>query len=288
MKKLFIICCFFISSLSLAQNPVLNPGFENWSNNEPDNWLTLNVQGVAVPCQKTDDSHSGNYAMKGEMVPFTGGLLWTPYLVSTNSSGDPFPVNQLFSELSFYYQLDLKGVGEFFSAFVVISDAEGNGIGAGELSLYANANTEVYTLAHVPISYIFGSPAGGIISFAISDTLDGGGVVSGSHYIIDDVSLDNLSGVEALIGGETVKAAYPNPASADLNIPFVLTNSSKVTINIYNMLGRKVSGSEYGMMHAGSYKEVIDVSTWNSGVYYCVMTTSTGQTKVEFVVTENN
>ena len=52
MKKLYILLPFALLSLTLfAQNPVLNPDFENWTSGTPNNWFTNNA-GVNTPVTK--------------------------------------------------------------------------------------------------------------------------------------------------------------------------------------------------------------------------------------------
>lgn len=285
MKTLLLICSLLIAVAGFSQNPVPNSGFENWTNNEPDNWLTLNIPGVAVSCQQTNISQSGSSALKGIVVPMAGGFLWPPYVVSTNQAGDPFPVDQSYSNLSFYYQLDLKGNAEFFEATVAIADGSDNGIAGGNAEFFSNANTGVFTLANVPITYISGNPAGAYIAFAIYDTLDGAGVEGGSYYIVDEVSLNFFSNIEEVSSSVTINLPYPNPASSQINIPFVLKDQSQVSMKIYDVLGRKVSDTDYGTLQAGSYKEVMNVSSWMPGIYYCEISTDYGFNKMQFLVT---
>lgn len=285
MKTLLLICSLLIAVAGFSQNPVPNSGFENWTNNEPDNWLTLNIPGVAVSCQQTNISQSGSSALKGIVVPMAGGFLWPPYVVSTNQAGDPFPVDQSYSNLSFYYQLDLKGNAEFFEATVAIADGSDNGIAGGNAEFFSNTNTGVFTLANVPITYISGNPAGAYIAFAIYDTLDGAGVEGGSYYIVDEVSLNFFSNIEEVYSSVTINLPYPNPASSQINIPFVLRDQSQVSMKIYDVLGRKVSDTDYGTLQAGSYKEVMNVSSWMPGIYYCEISTDDGFNKMQFLVT---
>lgn len=284
MKTFLLICSLLIALAGFSQNPVPNSGFENWTNNEPDNWLTLNIPGVAVSCQQTNISQSGSSALKGIVVPLSGSLLWPPYVVSTNESGDPFPVDQSYSNLSFYYQLDLKGTAEFFEATVAIADASDNGIGGGNAEFFSNANTGVFTLANVPITYIAGMPAGAYIAFAIYDTLDGTGVEGGSYYIVDEVSLNFFSSIEEINNSDSFNLPYPNPATNLVNIPFVLKDNSQVSIKIYDVLGRKISDTDHGTLQAGSYKEVKNVSSWMPGIYYCEISTVTGFNTLQFLV----
>ncbi len=61
---------------------------------------------------------------------------------------------------------------------------------------------------------------------------------------------------------------YPNPFNPTTTIRFDLKQSSTVTLEIYNVLGQKVDERIYGIMDAGRYNEVVDMSRFASGVYY--------------------
>jgi hypothetical protein len=84
MKKtvFFIAIIILIFSNSVYSQYIPNGGFENWTNVElfenPDNWTTGNVSQLygggeieALTAEKTEDSYSGNYALK--LVSFMTG-----------------------------------------------------------------------------------------------------------------------------------------------------------------------------------------------------------------------
>ncbi len=61
---------------------------------------------------------------------------------------------------------------------------------------------------------------------------------------------------------------YPNPFNPSTTIRFDLKQQSTVSLEIYNVLGQKVDEWIYGLMDAGRYNEVVDMSRFASGVYY--------------------
>jgi hypothetical protein len=72
-------------------------------------------------------------------------------------------------------------------------------------------------------------------------------------------------------------SAYPNPFNPSTILPLELSTSSRVTLKIYNILGREVATVADGLMEAG-YHELV----WNSkssdrevssGIYFAVLTT---------------
>jgi len=86
-----------------------------------------------------------------------------------------------------------------------------------------------------------------------------------------DGSTDDLNTVEADVGAPSAYALYqnyPNPFNSSTTITFDLNRASLVTLDIYNMLGQKVVGWNYGGMNPGRYHEVINMSKYGSGVYF--------------------
>jgi len=64
---------------------------------------------------------------------------------------------------------------------------------------------------------------------------------------------------------------YPNPFNASTTIKYELPYQSSVTIDIYNILGRKVETLIQGKQPAGYHQVVWDASGVASGIYLCRM-----------------
>ncbi len=276
-----------ISSLSYAQNPVLNPSFENWTLGEPDDWSTNNATGFTMPIQQSTNGHSGSFAVNGFVTQVGINTPFPPYLVSSDAGGNPHPISLSYTNLSFYYKLDLTGTGEFFNAGVVISDAQQSGIGGGSLEFFSNSNTNTYTLANVPITYVPGSvPAGAIISFVIGDTTSTStGLQVGSNFRLDDVSLNFVSGVSGNEVSNSLRAPYPCPATDYINIPFSLDDDEYTELFIYNVQGLEINRYGLAGLSKGSYKEVIDISDLAPGIYsVCLKTNGIQKGFTTFIV----
>ncbi len=65
---------------------------------------------------------------------------------------------------------------------------------------------------------------------------------------------------------------YPNPFNPSTVIQFRLNEASTVTLDIFNVLGQKVAGMNYGTMEPGGYERKIDMSGFASGVYFYMLT----------------
>ncbi|MCP3681849.1 MAG: T9SS type A sorting domain-containing protein [bacterium] len=67
---------------------------------------------------------------------------------------------------------------------------------------------------------------------------------------------------------------YPNPFNATTTIQFDLEKESQVSLDVYDILGRKVTTLAEGVHQAGEHKVNWDASTYSSGVYFYKLTTN--------------
>lgn len=268
MKKSLLLIGMLMSSLVFGQNPVLNASFESWTLGEPDEWTTNNAPGFTVPIQQSNNGHTGNSAANGFVTQIGVNTPFPPILNSTDMAGNPHPVTMSYTNMSFFYKLNLTGSGEYFNAGVVIADVSQSGIGAGVQQFFSNANTSLYTQANIPISYIPGGvPAGAIITFTISDTLSGSGLQIGSNFRVDDVNLNFAAAINENTRTNAILAPYPNPAVNYINVPFTIDGGKNYSLYIYDMAGKEIRNVSFTKLPKGTYKEVVDISGFEAGTY---------------------
>jgi hypothetical protein len=65
---------------------------------------------------------------------------------------------------------------------------------------------------------------------------------------------------------------YPNPFNPATKINYVVPVSGRVTITVYDVLGREVAAVLNEDLEPGTYQAVFDGSSLSSGVYYYKMT----------------
>ena len=70
--------------------------------------------------------------------------------------------------------------------------------------------------------------------------------------------------IEELIFGEP----YPNPFNAATVIPILLPERSRIRIDIYDLLGRKICRIYEGVKYAGQGRILFDAGELSSGVYF--------------------
>jgi hypothetical protein len=61
---------------------------------------------------------------------------------------------------------------------------------------------------------------------------------------------------------------YPNPFNPSTTIRFQLAASSRVTLKIYDVLGREVASLVDGQMNAGVHQVTFDAAKFASGIYF--------------------
>ena len=73
--------------------------------------------------------------------------------------------------------------------------------------------------------------------------------------------------------------SYPNPFNATTEIKYYLPTNQNITLDIYDLLGRKVETLYDGRQPAGNHIAIWDASGFSSGIYFCRLT-SGGKSKV--------
>jgi hypothetical protein len=67
----------------------------------------------------------------------------------------------------------------------------------------------------------------------------------------------------------TLGPNYPNPFNPSTTIQYVLPKRSKVTLTVFNLLGKEVTNLVEGEKEAGFHEVQFDGSNLESGVYFC-------------------
>ena len=61
---------------------------------------------------------------------------------------------------------------------------------------------------------------------------------------------------------------FPNPASDELHLRFVLNTTQEVNVDIYDINGRLISQSYHGLLVPAEHDISIDLSQWEKGLYF--------------------
>lgn len=76
---------------------------------------------------------------------------------------------------------------------------------------------------------------------------------------------------------------YPNPFNSQTTIEYALKERSLVTIQIYDLTGRRIETVNDGLQVAGKHKILWDASRQSSGIYFCRISAS-GYSETQRVV----
>ncbi len=273
MKKTITILAslimFGIASVSQAQTPMPNGGFETWTDTVTcDTWSSnnLNLGLFAFNFVKqTTDKHSGTYAasiqtMNALIQVMPGVITLGTYNLLTGPAGG-YPITGKPTAVNGFYKYNSVN-GDTMAILVVMTKWNIGTSTRDTLSVasYAVASSvAAYTAFSIPLSY--NPPAGmpdtvNILGFSSA----GSAPQEGSTLFLDDLAFA-YSGAGISEITENNFAVFPNPASNQLTIS--LNNGLENTIQIVSTLGKvvfvKTSTSQF---------ELIDISSLSEGLYY--------------------
>lgn len=77
---------------------------------------------------------------------------------------------------------------------------------------------------------------------------------------------------------------YPNPFNPSTRIPYVLDRPSLVTMEVFDVLGRKLETLFRKDQVPGTYSVDWDASRYPSGTYFCTVTTASGRRTIRMVL----
>ncbi|MHC1776429.1 MAG: T9SS type A sorting domain-containing protein [Lentimicrobium sp.] len=203
-----LILTSFIFSHAMAQDPIPNPGFEEWSSGEPVGWNTINqnIFGTDFTCVTRDQSnpHTGTYCAKIQTITqniFIVGPVTMPGILSlgeitldvinqtgTVSGGVPIDTRPNILKGWFRY---LPAAGD--SCIMGIGLSRWNGTGRDTLAYgYTtiggqNPNWQEFSL---PIDYLIWEMPDTMNIMFFSSNLLTGSPVTGSVLYVDDLMLE--------------------------------------------------------------------------------------------------
>jgi hypothetical protein len=94
---------------------------------------------------------------------------------------------------------------------------------------------------------------------------------------IANLAVGNNINVTVLNGSPSVarlfelEQNYPNPFNPSTTIQFILPEEATVVLQVFNVLGQKITEIDAGRLNPGVYSRLLDMSLYASGVYFCRM-----------------
>ncbi len=271
-----ILLLMVLPVIAICQIP--NASFENWTNSAPDDWQINSSPPSLLPVTQSTDAHSGNYALRCEIVD-DSGIPFGPF-VQPSSTSHGFSYTQNDSVLYGFYKADMIN-SNLGLVEVWIYDSLLNQIGAGFAMLPSIAN---YTEFAIPIIYTPGSvPYEMSIIIQMTDTDTTGGFNVGSYFLIDDLSFTHTSTVNI---GKPIQSYYsvsPNPANDVIAVHADFLNREKIYYTIYDIMGKKILSDQIHAVSANS-TDNIDVSSLNPGNYLMIITDGKNSSTKKIVI----
>ncbi len=188
----------------------------------------------------------------------------------------------------FYYNEALEGSGEIEiiggSADVTYCDVEGGFGGEGNMDdgpFFRDPENGDYHLMAIDCGDQYDSP---LIDMGNPDILDemldcefGLGLLfsdMGAYGGCDSVSI-SIDDIDEVLPVKTVlKQNYPNPFNAQTTISFTLEKPQHIRLEIYDILGRKVSTLADEQLPAGNHHLNWQADTLTSGIYFARLETT--------------
>lgn len=211
------------------------------------------VPTLADSCEKYGDYKTYFYVMAHSVIPGVNYASEEAYGMSIDNLGPPTIEIVIVYPYSGGYKLSwAKSEAEDFSHFEIYR-GETADFEISEENLVAKT-TETY--------YEDGSPecAGKACFYKLA--------------VCDANGNKNISTIKATLDGElapksfALKQNFPNPFNPQTQIEYSIPAAGKVTLKIYDMLGREVATLVDGHAEAGIYKSVWNAKNFGSGTYF--------------------
>jgi hypothetical protein len=295
MAKPLLFCSFFllVSYTLISQNPVPNPGMEEWtydqvtdsvSYEEPSGvWTTanrasrLNPKVFPVTTFKTDDAHSGNYAARIITaladLPGTNDIIMSGTVAIGDFNELAPPPNNLLDGMPFtdrparfkawYKYLSVQHDSCDMYAILYKWNPEKNH--RDTIGFAWRTDTVIvrdYTLLDLPFEYFMEEDPDTIsIIFAPSAAGDLFEGQKGSMLFVDDISLELSNGTELLLMSEIQSKAYPNPASEFITIE-VSDHVKDGMVLIQTLQGKEAGSARFSGNHV-----TVSTEGYPNGIY---------------------
>jgi hypothetical protein len=96
-----------------------------------------------------------------------------------------------------------------------------------------------------------------------------GAVVDSSHHRFLDFVPLAVETERAFLPQDPHLSAFPNPFNSATHLEFTLQSTQRVSLRLYDVLGREVAVMVNEIQTAGKHKMMFDASGLPSGVYLC-------------------
>ncbi len=92
----------------------------------------------------------------------------------------------------------------------------------------------------------------------------------GNDVFIDDINIAAITGINDPANDGNKVTVYPNPFNTTTNVEFHLNQASTVSVNVYNIVGQKISSIDENTYSAGTHTLKVNAESMSQGLYYLV------------------
>ncbi len=257
------------------------PGYWNFLQNrtERESWLTK-----MLAIDKTDEKqwvsgefisgdfakliyanfHGGAYNHPSNLTPLTNGLFNIPlYLLTVANSNFAHGMNVL---------LTGDNPLDFNDWCPVESQTDQINVQPGEWDIPYNTNLRIFKInGYIPSNSNYSgytSDSTKLIEFNIDGSGNATAADPNPNLLLTRPTVSVEDEKNYKIGRKYVlDKIYPNPTNAEANISYNLPERNNISIDVYDMLGKKVNTLEKGMQEPGQYTAKWNANNQPSGTY---------------------
>jgi hypothetical protein len=258
-----------------SQNPIPNPGFESWTGNEPDEWLTSNIPEESVRnITRSSPGYQSLFALKGEVIE-APGYPDIPYLplFESDTRDLGFPVEERFPFLAFYHRFSPRSAEDFLSVTISFLDPDGSVFGGGSVEI--SEPQDSFTPYLLPLEYREGQPSKAIISMTVGNRGDTGLPTIGTQYLVDEFSLLRLT--EPGRSGTPIEPSDNRTSVVlygnQLEISFDSPRDNFYTIHLWDATAKRITEIFKGALPAGPQNLKFDRPSLFEDIHYCTVGT---------------
>ena len=269
LKNLLLISYLIVFLFTCSFSQIPNAGFENWTNGEPDGWISSNIPTFLTTVSQSTESYSGSSAVKlvfGDYlnVPYYGYLVAGD--VRLNKAG--FAVSKRYGTVHGYYKLD-SSPNKILEIQILFTKG-GNIVGTGFEIL--SGNVPNYTDFTVQVGYgTTEIPDSALLYISYIDTAQIWTAGGGAY--VDDLSFGEFVDIKEVLTDQvpiTYKLVqnYPNPFNPTTTIGLGIPENGNIKLSILNILGEEIRVLLNEEKGAGYHSVEFNASDLPSGVYF--------------------
>jgi PKD repeat protein len=257
-------------------NVPVTENFDNYTGSNPVGWVIQNDDG-GIGWEKAHFGYSGNGSLglrnfdnnpAGEVDAFISPNYNFSYLTGATLTFRMAYAQRDTSLADVFKVFSSTNCGATNAGWTQRYNKSGNDLAAGSGGFndqfYDNPPASHWKLVSIPLtaSSFNNKPS---VRFKFEFTSAGG-----NNIYIDDINIIGTVGIEERDADALNFRVFPNPATNEAKISYLLTQENSVNVTVYDALGKKAAVLVDGKQNTGEYNYSINketVSTLNPGMY---------------------